>query len=96
MRLEAPAADVVNGIVRGYEIFYWKTDKFGNATGEEMMADFIKSEETTTIALIEGLEEFTWYKLKARAYTSMGKGPNTTAHIARTLQDGKSISSMLF
>ena len=97
VKLEVPAPDVVNGIIRGYHVFYSRADKNGNVTGHEMMIDVIRGNEDITIGLIEGLDEFTLYRLTARAYTSIGAGPNTTiTRLVRTLEDGMKTIHILY
>ena len=87
--LEVPAPDVVNGIILGYHIFYSLVDKDGKVIGQESMVDVKRNDEKTTIGLLENLEEYTWYSLTVRAYTSIGYGPNTTeARLVRTFEDG--------
>ena len=67
-------------------------DKDGKAIGKEMMADIKRTEEKTTVGLVDNLEEFTWYRVTARAYTSIGYGPNTTDfRLVRTLEDGMTV-----
>ena len=87
--MEVPSADVVNGIIRGYHVIYQETNELGEMIGENMTADFKRIDEVITVGKIEGLEEFTWYSFQARAYTSIGYGPNSTRVTSRTFEDGK-------
>ena len=87
--LEVPTPDVVNGIILGYHLFYSLVDKGGKVIGQEIMVDVKRDNEKTTVSLIENLEEYTWYSFTARAYTSIGHGPNTTeTKLVRTFEDG--------
>lgn len=92
VKLEVPAPDVVNGVILGYHVFYSVADTNGKVIGNEMMGDIRRMHEKTTAGLIEDLEEYTWYTLSARAYTSIGYGPNTTENVlVRTLEDGMNV-----
>ena len=38
---------------------------------------------------VTGLDKYTWYEFQVLAYTSVGDGPNTSAIVERTKEDGK-------
>ena len=90
MRLKIPAPDVVNGIIRGYEVFYNKTDEAGNAIGNETKIIWKTRARNTTVKKIKELDEFTWYSLTSRAFTAIGHGPKSSRRRLRTFEDGKS------
>ena len=90
VNLSQPEDDLMNGIIRGYKVFYTECDEFGNAIGSEMMIDFEHGGQDNTIGEIRYLKQYTWYTLKALSYTSIGNGPNTShVEIIRTLEDGE-------
>ena len=90
MSIRIPSRDVVNGIVRGYNVSYTKADKAGAATGPEESITFHRTLSTDlTVANITGLEEFTWYKVSVKAFTSIGLSANKSEPVLiRTSEDG--------
>ena len=97
VNLSRPEDDLMNGIIRGYQVFYTECDEFGNRIGNETMIDFECGNESNTLGEIKHLKQYTWYTLKARSYTSIGNGPNTShVQIIRTLEDGENNNCNIF
>ena len=78
-------------------MFYTECDEFGNWIGNETMINFERGSEIKTLGKIKHLKQYTWYTLKARSYTSIGNGPNTShVEIIRTLEDGEKNNCNMF
>ena len=81
---EPPSLIDWNGIITLYEVEYNQTT-FDEATRTQTM---LLNASFSTVS-ITGLEEYTEYFLRVRAYTSMGPGPYSPPVITMTLEDGK-------
>lgn len=79
--------DKVNGIV-SYNVSYKKAE--GNQTTEYRIFN-----GSTLQAIIDGLQPFTIYKLRVRAFTIKGHGPASPFITVRTQEEGRSISTIL-
>ena len=74
-------------------------DRRGNITMYEVRyirSDGVSQTENTTSGddtslLVDGLEEFTNYTIKVRAYTAVGPGPYSSPIEVMTLTDGKHV-----
>ena len=88
-KLCLPAGNKANGIITHYTVFYSKynTSDTQNitfpATCDNEICEFCAQ------TVINGLEKFTVYELKAAASTKIGMGPKSENYIVvRTLEDG--------
>ena len=77
---EIPGLDQ-NGIITDYEVQIEPLD---------FPADiFVDLLNTTTLSIVvTGLEEYVFYNISVRAYTSVGPGPYSDPVTERTLEDG--------
>ena len=73
-----------NGIVIQYEV------KFNQSTFTEIStSNLTTTNGSVLIVELQGLEEYTEYSVRVRAYTSVGPGPFGVAVVNRTLEDGE-------
>ena len=87
-----PSDDIVNGIIQGYTVEYFKCDEDGNRLGPTNSTIFLRNpDEVATTELIRKLTIFTWYNVSASAFTSVGSGPfGFKRMLTRTQEDGRS------
>ena len=79
-----PAIDQ-NGIITEYEVMYEPLETFGgNITTQRMNVTALEMSVTLT-----ELQEFVFYNISVRAYTSVGAGPFSEEMTERTNEDGK-------
>ena len=73
-----------NGIVTQYEV------EFNQSTFADISSsNLITTNGAVLIVELQGLEEYTEYSVRVRAYTSVGPGPFSVAVVNRTLEDGE-------
>ena len=82
---QLPPADSQNGIITGFKLFYKKKDSAGSATMVPINSG------GTLIKNVTGLDKYTEYKFQVLAFTSVGDGPNSTAEVEKTMEDGNKI-----
>ncbi len=90
--IDQPAPDVVNGIIRGYVVFYSPvTPRASDPVPYiEQNITFDRADEIVTVGRIENLRKFEVYALSAAAFTIKGLGPRIAIPVKeRTLEDGK-------
>lgn len=76
---EPVPAHLCNGIVVGYNVFFWKHSEPQNVSNVTV------SEE---VALLEDLEKWTIYCGQVEAFTKIGVGPRSQVECIRTFEDG--------
>ena len=81
---QLPSADARNGIITGFKLLYRKKDALGLPT------TLIFNNATIRTRDVSGLEKYTEYEFQVLAFTYVGDGPKSSAHIERTKEDGKS------
>ena len=81
-----PVPDIdQNGIITGYEVMYEPLETFGgNITTQRMNVTAPEMSMTLT-----ELQEFVFYNISVRAYTSVGAGPFSEDMTERTDEDSK-------
>ena len=81
-----PVPDIdQNGIITEYEVMYEPLETFnGNITTQRMNVTAPEMSVTLT-----ELQEFVFYNISVRAYTSVGAGPFSEEMTVRTNEDGK-------
>lgn len=72
----------VHGILRGYRIFYSKTEEFGVPMRQAVVPAHMRHVHLT------GLEKFTNYSLQVAAFTRIGVGTKSPELIVSTDEDG--------
>lgn len=80
---QLPSKDSRNGIVRGFKLYYKKRGYTG------LPNTLIIRNETICTKAVIGLEKYTEYEFQVLAFTSIGDGPNSSAEVATTKEDGK-------
>ena len=75
---EVPAIDQ-NGIITQYEVMYEPSD--GQTATQSMTT-------LNTSILLNNIQEYANYNITARAYTSLGEGPFSTAVTIKSLENG--------
>ena len=78
-------ADSMNGIIKGYKLFYKKKDSVGSPNIEQINNKTIVSQDLTE------LEEYTEYECQVLAFTSVGDGPKSTVKSVTTKEDGNKL-----
>ena len=76
---EIPTIDR-NGIITNYEVFY-------EPLRDDLTAESVNT--TNVFLTIVELEEFTYYSISVRAYTSVGPGPYSVPITNQTEEHGK-------
>ena len=81
-----PVPDIdQNGIITEYEVMYEPLETFGgNISTQRMNVTALEMSVTLT-----ELQEFVFYNISVRAYTSVGAGPFSEEMTERTNEDGK-------
>ena len=74
-----------NGIITMYEVLYQPLETFGGAI--QTLTRNLSGTEMSVV--LTDLEEFVYYNISVRAYTSVGEGPYSSDMTAQTLEDGK-------
>ena len=80
---DLPPADSINGIIKGFTLFYKKKSPAGSSTNEITVGKSVRTEDVT------GLEKYTEYEFQVLAFTSAGDGPKSSVEVDRTKEDGK-------
>ena len=94
--MHRPAANVVNGIILGYTLFYVLADPI-RLDREERNITVLQSRENATLGILTDLEKFSIYSLQIAAFTSKGLGPRTAVSLpVQTLEDSKSTFYLCF
>ena len=78
-----PPADSQNGIIRGFKLFY------GQKRCDSQLKLLHISNASIRAETVRELMKFTEYEFRLLAYTSVGDGPNSSVHLATTMEDGK-------
>ena len=76
---EPVPAHLCNGIVIGYNVFFWKNSE------PQSVSNVTVSEK---VALLEDLEKWTIYCGQVEAFTKIGVGPRSQVECIRTFEDG--------
>lgn len=79
---EDVATGFIHGILRGYRVFYSRT----NDNGAAVRPAVIRGDKH--YVHLEGLDKFTNYTIQAAAFTRIGYGANSTKLIVSTDEDG--------
>ena len=79
-----------NGFITEYEVEYNQT-----AFDDIDISDTIMTDSSLMMVNLTGLEEFTEYFIRVRAFTIHGPGPYSNAVSVSTLEDGKAVTIML-
>ena len=89
--IHLPSDELVNGIIRGYNVSYYETDPSKSIAGPRKSILFYRIlNENTTTGIIYGLNEYTWYGIAAKAFTSIGLSQNESEPVfARTDEAGE-------
>ena len=74
-----------NGIITMYEVLYQPLETFGGAI--EILTTNVSASEMSVVLM--DLQEFVYYNISVRAYTSVGEGPYSEATNAQTDEDSK-------
>ena len=74
-----------NGIITMYEVLYQPLETFGGAI--QTLTRNLSGTEMSVV--LTDLEEFVYYNISVRAYTSVGEGPYSSDMTSQTLEDGK-------
>eukprot|EP00795_Rhopilema_esculentum_P012024 gene12024-2609_t len=87
--LTLPSDDIVNGIIKGYTVQYFKCDGDGNRLGPTNSTVILRNpDEVATTGFIQKLTIFTWYNVSASAFSSVGSGPfGFKTMLTRTQED---------
>ena len=73
-----------NGIIGRYEVQFNQS-----ALSEISQVNFMETEATNLMLLLQNLQEFVEYSIAVRAYTSIGAGPFSPAVNNQTFEDGE-------
>ena len=73
-----------NGVITMYEVLYVPLETFGGAIGPLT----VNVSGTEMSVVLVDLEEFVYYNISVRAYTSVGEGPYSDGIIEITYSDG--------
>ena len=73
-----------NGIITMYEVLYQPLETFSGAIGPLT----VNVSGTEMSVVLMDLEEFVYYNISVRAYTSVGEGPYSIAVTTQTFEDG--------
>ena len=73
-----------NGVITMYEVLYVPLETFGGAIGPLT----VNVSGTEMSMVLVDLEEFVYYNISVRAYTSVGEGPYSDGIIEITYSDG--------
>jgi netrin-G3 ligand len=82
-----PSESERNGIIRGYQIHYYKVNEEGEPYGHATLYDV--KEDNTLQVVIGGLESNTYYQVQVAAYTRKGDGERSRPKRVRTKGDGE-------
>ena len=74
-----------NGIITMYEVLYQPLETFGGAI--QTLSRNLSGTEMSVV--LTDLEEFVYYNISVRAYTSVGEGPYSDDVTVRTNENGK-------
>ena len=80
---QLPPEDLRNGIIDGFRLFYKKKGSEGSWTMLPINDGRVLSKDVTRLG------KYTEYEFQVLAFTSVGDGPNSTAVVVRTKEDGK-------
>ena len=89
--IHLPSDEIVNGIVLGYNVSYYETDTSKRIVGATKSIIFYRMlNKNITTGIIYGLDEYTWYGITAKAFTSIGLSQNESEPVfARTDEAGE-------
>ena len=89
--IHLPSDEIVNGIIRGYNVTYYEAIPGQSAVGVKKSIIFNRIlHENITTGVIHGLEEYTWHGITAAAFTSIGLSAYQSEPVyARTDEAGK-------
>ena len=75
-----------NGEITTYQIEFTPLEDFGGRIGR----DSVTMSSTSLSTNLTSLQEFVFYNISVRAYTSVGPGPYSSPEREQTMEDGKS------
>ncbi len=74
-----------NGVIIAFEILYIPLDTFNG----ELVSELINTSASNRTIALNNLEEYVFYNISVRAYTSAGAGPFSPFITQRTSEDSK-------
>ena len=80
---QLPPEDSINGVVRGFKLYYKKRGSTGLLNTSTIGNETIRTKD------VIGLDKYTRYEFQVLAFTSVGDGAISLAKVARTKEDGK-------
>ena len=91
--IHLPSDEIVNGIIRGYNVTYYEARPGQSASGVRKSVIFERTlHENTTTGVIHGLEEYTWHGITVAAFTSIGLSEYQSEPVyARTDEAGETL-----
>ena len=76
----------MNGIIRGFKLFYKKKSPGGSPTTTLTINNGAARTKTVT-----SLAKYTEYEFQVLAFTSVGDGPRSSVEVERTMEDGRGL-----
>ncbi len=74
-----------NGVIIAYEILYIPLETFNG----RLVPELVNTSASNSSVTLNNLEEYVFYIISVRAYTSVGAGPFSPFVTQRTLEDSK-------
>ncbi len=74
-----------NGVIIAYEILYIPLETFNG----KLVPELVNTSASNSSVTLNNLEEYVFYNISVRAYTSIGAGPFSPFITQRTLEDSK-------
>ncbi len=74
-----------NGVIIAYEILYIPLETFNG----RLVPELVNTSASNSSVTLNNLEEYVFYNISVRAYTSVGAGPFSPFIAQRTLEDSK-------
>ncbi len=74
-----------NGVIIAFEILYIPLETFNG----RLVSELVNTSASNRTVTLNNLEEYVFYNISVRAYTSVGAGPFSSFIIQRTSEDSK-------
>ncbi len=81
-----------NGVIIAFELFYISLDTFNG----RLVPKLVNTPASNRNVTLNNLEEYVFYNISVRAYTSVGAGPFSPFITQRTSEDSKFFYKFLF
>ncbi len=74
-----------NGVIIAFEFLYIPLETFNG----ELVSELVNTSASNSTVILNNLEEYIFYNISVRAYTSVGAGPFSLFITQRTSEDSK-------